>query len=687
MKLKFSRSLIFLSAAAVSLSAAQLGNGLKIGEVTTTSAIVWTRLTATSEPNMTGPLFAADDERVPFGYTLADMRYSLPPATGEARVIYAPVDLPGARRTTPWTPPRANHDGTLQFELRGLLFGREYAVAVEARPGPGEPVSATVNGSFRTPPAADQSKRVSFTVVTCHDFIRRDDLVNGHKIYPAMATLKPDFMIHAGDVEYYDKPEPYAKSAALARYKWNRLFALPYQRDFYNNTAVYFEKDDHDILRDDAWPGQTYGELTWEQGLEIFREQTPTGDRPYRTIRWGKHLQIWLVEGREYRSNNDMPDGPGKSIWGGTQKAWFFKTFAESDATFRVLISPTPILGPDRPKKNDNHANAGFFHEGREIRDFLASQDNAFVVCGDRHWQYATIDPIRGIREYGCGPGSDSHAGGWSEDRRQPQQTFLRIIGGFLRVAVETLASGEPQVRIQHRDVDGNLTNENVLAAGPPKSTLPATADGWTMLFDGRPEQLAGAHLYNLPGATPERWTVMGDVLTLASRTESPGKRVKEDLVITPHGYRDFELELDWKASVGANGGIFYKSIEGSAYEKPWHTGLEYQLLDNANHEEGKIDTHRAGDLFDLIAASSSVARPALAWNRTRIVVKGTTFEHWLNGEKIVAADTASPEWKRLVASSKYSQLTNFAQSVSGQIILQDHGDRLWFKTIRIREL
>lgn len=682
-------SLLFSLAVTGSLSAAALGNGLKIGEVTGTSAIVWTRLTATAEPNMTGPLFAADDDQVPPGRTLADMRYSLPPAAGEARLHYYPADLPQEARTTPWSPPRAGQDGTLQFELHDLLFGRDYVVRAEARPGPGQPVSATVAGHFRTAAAADQAKDVSFTVITCHDFIRRDDLANGHKIYPAMRALDPDFTVHAGDVEYYDKPGPYAKTAALARYKWNRIFALPFQKDYYSNVAVYFEKDDHDILANDAWPGSVYGDLTWDQGLAIFKEQTPTGSRPYRTIRWGEHLQIWLVEGREFRSPNDMPDGPDKSIWGAEQKAWFYRTFARSDAAFRVLISPTPILGPDRPRKNDNHANEGFFHEGREIRDFLAGQEGAIVICGDRHWQYATVDAERGIREFGCGSGSDSHAGGWRESLRTPEQTYLRIKGGFLRVAVDTSGEGdEARLMVQHYDVDGGLQNEvEIPATRNVRAEAAVRGKGWTPLFDGDPAQFGSFHLYNLGDAPPERWSVIGDVLTLASRKQAPDKRQKEDLVITTRGYQNFELALDWKASVGANGGIFYKVVESADHDKPWHTGLEYQLLDNAHHKEGKIETHRAGDLYDLMAASALVSHPALEWNHTRIVVHGTVIEHWLNGTRILREDTATAAWAELVADSKYAALKAFAQPIPGHIILQDHGDRLWFKDIRIREL
>ena len=103
----------------------------------------------------------------------------------------------------------------------------------------------------------------------------------------------------------------------LMPFKWDRIFALPYQREFYNEVTSYFMKDDLDILRDDAYPGLHYGTVSFERGLEIFdREQFPSSERPYKTIRWGNGLQIWLMEGRNYRSPNPVPDGPGKTIWG-----------------------------------------------------------------------------------------------------------------------------------------------------------------------------------------------------------------------------------------------------------------------------------------------------------------------------------------------------------------------------------
>jgi alkaline phosphatase D len=279
-----------------------------------------------------------------------------------------------------------------------------------------------------------------------------------------MKKLGPDFFVHTGDIEYYDKPLPYADNLELARFKWGRLFSMPFQREFQRDTASYFLKDDHDTLRNDAWPGQTYGDLTWDQGIALFKEQFPLGDKTYRTVRWGKDLQVWMVEGRDYRSPNDMPDGPDKSIWGEEQKVWFKRTVEASDATFRILISPTPIVGPDRGNKNDNHANKGFTHEGDEIRAFIASQKNMYIVCGDRHWQYVSVDPKTGVKEFSCGPTSDKHASGFSENNRSDMHKYLKIRGGFLSVTIDR-KNGKPFASFKHHDTRGGVYNEELIQA------------------------------------------------------------------------------------------------------------------------------------------------------------------------------------------------------------------------------
>ena len=123
----------------------------------------------------------------------------------------------------------------------------------------------------------------------------------------------------------------------------------------------------------------------------------------------GKIFKSGSLEGRDFRSPNQMADGPEKTILGKKQKEWLFKTLDASEAKFKLVFSPTPIVGPDRKNKKDNHANKIFAHEGQELRDRLSQYKDLIVLCGDRHWQYASRDEDSDLWEFGCGPGSEKH--------------------------------------------------------------------------------------------------------------------------------------------------------------------------------------------------------------------------------------------------------------------------------------
>lgn len=431
--------------------------GVKVGEVTGSSAVVWVRLTKTAEANAGGTPWLDEAEEVPDGLTLADMQGAAPGTPGEVLVRWWKEGESDSGGASPWTAVDPERDFTAQFRLEeGVEPGARYLVDILGRAPGTEEGKLLEQARFRTPPAADRAAPARFTVVTGQSWLRRDDAERGHRIYPVMQALDPDFFVHTGDVVYHDKPAPFAKSAALARHKWNRVYALEFQRDFHRSVPAWFMTDDHDVLKNDCWPGQSYGALSFDEGLAIFREQTPTGPRPYRRVRWGRDLEVWFMEGRAFRSPNRMPDGPGKSIWGAEQKAWFKRTFAASDATFRVVVSSTPIIGPDRSNKSDNHANEAFRTEGDELRAFLGQQRDAFVVCGDRHWQYTSRDPETGVWEFSCGPTTDAHAGGFSERNRSEAHRYLKVCGGFLEVALE-YEEGEPRLLFQHRGVSGEV--------------------------------------------------------------------------------------------------------------------------------------------------------------------------------------------------------------------------------------
>ena len=327
---------------------------------------------------------------------------------------------------------------------------------VEARPENGI-TSAQMKGKFKTPPDINSSRKIVFGASTCQGYPDQDH-PDGYKIYPFLESLDLDFFVHAGDILYYDN---LAKNKSMAHYHWDRMFSLPTNKSFHAQVTSYFEKDDHDAWFNDSYRGiksSFMGDFTFDQGLAVFRQEMPIKDKTYRTFRWGKDLQIWLVEGRDYRSPNTQADGPDKTIWGKEQMEWFKQTVEASDATFKILISPTPVIGPDRSQKKDNHSNKGFYHEGEIIRKFIASQPNMYVICGDRHWQYVSEHQDYGIVEFSIGANSDDHAGGWKQEDVRPEHLYLNVVGGTMTVTIDP--KGKGSISVVHYDVNGNPLNE-----------------------------------------------------------------------------------------------------------------------------------------------------------------------------------------------------------------------------------
>lgn len=442
-----------------------LANGIKIGEAKARSAAIWVRVTRDSAPRTDGKAFVKakpKEPQLPAGSTLDAMQGAVPGCAGEVRVRYWPRSAKGEGRATAWRTVSGAADFAHTFVLGELTPASTYELLVEARAVGSARTSSKVEGHFRTAPLADANVGGSFCVTACQDYPRRDEAGEGHSIYREFVRLDPDFLVHTGDTIYYDKAKPFATTVELARFKWNRFYGLPLPRACHRQMSTWFLKDDHDVLKDDCWPGQKYGELTFARGLELYREQVPVGPVPYRSVRWGRHLEVWFLEGREFRSCNRDPDGPEKTILGAEQKAWLRATLVKSDATFRVVLSPTPIVGPDRLGKRDNHANQNFKVEGDELRALLGGLKNTIVICGDRHWQYASHDPVTGLREWGCGPGSDAHSGGYRMKNRTAQHDYLKICGGFLHVQVRPKESTAELV-LRHCDTNGQVLHEDVL--------------------------------------------------------------------------------------------------------------------------------------------------------------------------------------------------------------------------------
>jgi alkaline phosphatase D len=454
--------------------------GIKIVETTATTATVWTRLTRDADraPD-DGPLpitrlfdrttgkeirlrdnATYDNARAevafPAGADLGSIRGAAIGTIGETRVRHRAVGT-GNWTDAPWRPVDPRRDFTAVFALTGLQPGTRYEVEVEGRRDAASAPSSKVAGGFVTAPAAGAAARVTFCVMTCQQYEDRDR-PDGFEIYPSMLKLRPDFFVNTGDAVYYDHGPVHAVNAELARYHWARVFGFGTLRDFHRQVGSYFQKDDHDTLTNDSEPGMKSADLTFAEGLQVFQEQTALGQPPYRTVRWGKHAQIWLVEGRDFRSSTRTP----RTIWGAEQIAWVERTMAASDATFKILITPTPMVGPDRPQKDDNYANAGFSEEGARVRAMLVKQPNLVTINGDRHWQYVSVDPVTKLEEWSVGAASDAHAGGWGEEKPREMHRFLRIKrGGFLSGEVAPTAGGATLTLRLHA-TDGTVVFESV---------------------------------------------------------------------------------------------------------------------------------------------------------------------------------------------------------------------------------
>ncbi len=436
--------------------------GVKVGEVTDTSAIVWMRLTAKAARNSEGPIRKGrPTDPLPTDDRVHELEGAAPGAAGQVRLRYGIRDDLTDAKTADWIEVKADNDFTHQFKLTGLKPGTVYHYAAETAVPKGMPVHAPLRGQFATAPPSNERADVTFTVITGQAY-KDLDHKDGFHIYEAMTKLNPKFLAPTGDTVYYDSEDPRACTVPLARYHWHRMYAFPRHIAFHLKVPGYWMKDDHDTLSNDCWPDQNPRlmlPLTFKDGLRLFREQVPMSDKTYRTFRWGKGLQIWLVEGRDFRSPNNAKDGPMKTIWGEQQRKWLKESLLASDADWKVLISPTPIVGPDRGNKADNHANAAFKHEGDEFRQWAQKNlKNFFLVCGDRHWQYHAVHPETKLHEFSCGPASDEHAGGSPGEDREYHR-FHRVKGGFLSVSVGRVQD-KSAIVFRFHDVHGKVVYE-----------------------------------------------------------------------------------------------------------------------------------------------------------------------------------------------------------------------------------
>ena len=435
--------------AADSMVEPALGQGMMVGEVGTTSAILQTRLTAAG----------------------TDADGDLPGAAGVACFVYWKEAGFGESTYTPWQEATAADDYIIKAVLRDLAPATQYHYRVIYGADRDKATAGQVDsaGTFTTHPGATGVERTSFVVVTGMNYAKfhqraeeeglppAAEAALGYPALVAMGALQPDFFVATGDNVYYDHPRtPRARTAAEMRRKWHEQLLQPRFIEFFAHVPTYWEKDDHDHRFNDC-DRDGDNPPTSDLGIRLFREQVPVTDPgdpaavTYRTLRVSRDLQLWFLEGRDYRSRNSMEDGPDKTLWGAEQRAWLQRTLLASTATFKLVISPTPLVGPDDAYKRDNHTNAGGFrHEGRGFLTWAVDhglrERGLFFVCGDRHWQYHAIDPT-GLQEFSTGALVDANARlgrkpgtkGSTDPEGEIVQSYTsrEPSGGFLHVVIE----------------------------------------------------------------------------------------------------------------------------------------------------------------------------------------------------------------------------------------------------------
>ena len=210
-----------------------------------------------------------------------------------------------------------------------------------------------------------------------------------------------------------------------------------------------------------------------------------------------------------------------------------------------------------------------------------------------------------------------------------------------------------------------------------------AGSENWITLFDG--SSTDEWRRYNQTDFPNEGWQIEDNTLVFRPRED---RRPVGD-IITKRIFRDFDLQLEWMVERGSNSGIFYHALEQPNQAIYW-SALEMQVLDDANHSDsflGVNGNRQAGTLYDLMPISPKTAKPFGEWNEARIVSQGPVVEHWLNGEMVLRYERWTVAWFEMLRNSKFKDHNEFGAMQQGHIGLQDHGDVVRFRNIRIREL
>ena len=202
---------------------------------------------------------------------------------------------------------------------------------------------------------------------------------------------------------------------------------------------------------------------------------------------------------------------------------------------------------------------------------------------------------------------------------------------------------------------------------------------GWRMLFDGR--STAGWHSFRQTGIG-EAWKVQDGVLWLDVK-----ERKGRGDIVSDREFTDFHFTFEWKVAPKGNSGIMFLVQDREPYRATWHTGPEYQLIDNENYPSKLDPRQTSASLYDLVACAPGLSKPAGEWNTGSIRLEKGRLEFHLNGKLAVSTTLWNDSWDKLVAGSKFIKEKDFAKSRTGRIAIQDHGGEVWMRNMKIKEL
>ena len=256
--------------------------------------------------------------------------------------------------------------------------------------------------------------------------------------------------------------------------------------------------------------------------------------------------------------------------------------------------------------------------------------------------------------------------------------TNIMIVSSILIVFLLLTNCGECNSKVEKLSGPNTLTKEEI-------------ADGWQLLFDGK--SFEGWRGIGIDGVPEGHWKIENNAIRKIASGDVPtradGQPLKGGDLMTKKTFKNFELKFEWKISEAGNSGVKYNVIEEESIKNGWTSalGYEYQVLDDDKHSDNLNPTHRSGSLYDMIESKGKVLKPVGDFNTSRIVFNENHLEHWLNGIKVVEADTDTPVFEELFQKSKYNKHADFTVHKDAHIILQDHGNDSWYRNIKIKVL